>query len=61
MTRKKRKGESVEERFPSARGRKAADEAIDKLDPKLPMTTFLDVWESAYFASCGESSFRESD
>lgn len=58
MTRRKRKEETVEDRFPNARARKAADEAIDVLDPKLAMTIFLDVWESAYFAACGESPFR---
>jgi hypothetical protein len=57
---KRKKERSVEEVFPNARARKAADEAIDKLDPKLPMTAFLDAWEAAYLASCGKSPFRNS-
>jgi hypothetical protein len=54
----KKKQLSVEELFPNARARKAADDAIDKLDPKLPMTAFLDRWEAEYFATCGRSPFR---
>jgi hypothetical protein len=57
----KRKQPTVEELFPNARARKAADEAIDLLDPSLPMTTFLDCWENAYHvASGGKSPFRKS-
>lgn len=54
----KKKQPSVDELFPNARARKAADDAIDQLDPKLSMTAFLDAWEAAYFASCGRSPFR---
>jgi hypothetical protein len=49
---------AVEDYFPNARARKAADDAIDKLDPQLPMTTFLDTWENAYFEVAGRSPFR---
>jgi len=59
---KKRKREpTVEERFPNARARQAADEAIDALDPKLPMVAFLDAWEAAYFKVAGSSPFRQGD
>ena len=40
--------------FPTARARDAADKAIDALDPKEPMTTFLDVWIAAYIAAGGK-------
>jgi hypothetical protein len=60
MKRKKRE-RTVEEVFPNARARQAADEAIDKLDPKEPMTTFLDTWETAYFAVAGRSPFRKNE
>jgi hypothetical protein len=52
---------TVEELFPNARARKVADEAIDKLDPKLPMTAYLDAFESAYVAAGGKSPFRNQD
>lgn len=55
---RKRYEPSVEELFPSARGRQAADEAIDALDPKEKMTTFLDCWENAYWTTTGKSPFR---
>lgn len=56
----KRKERTVEELFPNARARKAADDAIDKLDVSLPMHVFLDTWEAAYFAVTKKSPFRES-
>lgn len=57
----KKKGNqpAVEDLFPNTRARKAADDAIDKLDPQLPMTVFLDTWEAAYFEVAGRSPFRE--
>lgn len=59
--RKKRKEQTVEEKFPNARARAFADEAIDKLDPKLPMTVFLDAWEAAYFKIAKKSPFRDTE
>jgi hypothetical protein len=56
---KKRKERTVEELFPNARARVAADAAIDKLDVSLPMHVFLDTWEAAYFAVAKKSPFRE--
>jgi len=56
---KKRKERTVEELFPNAAARKAADDAIDRLDPKLPMTAFLDAWEAAYFGIAKKSPFRK--
>lgn len=57
---KKKKSErGVEQIFPNAKGRAAADASTDKLDPKLPMTSFLDAWEDAYFKVVGSSPFRE--
>jgi len=56
---RKKKERTVEEVFPNARGRQAADEAIDKLDPKEPMTKFLDTWHAAYVAVAGRSPFMK--
>ncbi|HTQ42470.1 MAG TPA: hypothetical protein VMI75_06895 [Polyangiaceae bacterium] len=56
---RKRRERSVEDVFPNARARQAADEAIGKLDPKETMTKFLDTWEAAYFAVAGCSPFRK--
>ncbi len=61
MSTKKRKERSVEELFPNARARKAADDAIDKLDVSLPMHVYLDTWEATYFAVAGRSPFRERE
>ncbi len=55
----KRKQKTVEELFPNARARKAADDAIDKLDVSLPMHVYLDTWEAAYYAAAGQSPFRD--
>lgn len=52
MKRKKRE-RTVEEMFPNARARQAADEAIDSLDPKEPMTKFLDTWIVKYAEVAG--------
>jgi hypothetical protein len=41
--------------FPNARARTAADEAIDALDPALPMTAFIDAWIAAYRAAGGHA------
>ena len=57
---KRKKQRTVEEVFPSARARQAADDAIDGLDPKEPMCVFLDTWETAYFRAAGKSPFRET-
>lgn len=54
----KRKQLTVEKLFPNARARAAADEAIDALDVKEPMTSYLDVWEAAYFEIAGKSPLR---
>ncbi len=48
----KKKG-GVEDSFPTAQARKAADDAIDSLDPKLPMTAYIDEWYIAYVAAGG--------
>ena len=56
---KKKSQPAIEDFFPNARARKAADDAIDKLDPQLPMTAYLDAWEAAYFEVAGRSPFRE--
>lgn len=50
---------TVEALFPNAKGRRVADAAIDQLDPALPMTTFLDAWEGAYFEVAKASAFRK--
>jgi hypothetical protein len=59
----KKRGKSKEEPtvaklFPNARARVAADAAIVRLDPKLPMSVYLDTWEAAYFAVAKSSPFR---
>ena len=41
--------------FPNARARDAADKAIDLIDPKEPMTTFLDAWVAAYVRAGGKT------
>lgn len=56
---KRKKEPTVEERFPNARARKLADDAIDKLDVSLPMSTYLDLWENTYFVATGKSPFRD--
>jgi len=60
---KKRKEPTIEEKFPNAKARAAADAAIDKLDVALPMHVYLDTWESDrtrcvgfLFVPCGEAS-----
>ena len=56
---KKRKKEAtVEEKFPNARARAAADAAIDALGVDEPMHVYLDAWEAAYFAVAKRSPFR---
>lgn len=44
--------------FPSAHARDAADKAIDQLDPKEPMTVFLDTWFEAYIAAGGKTTLK---
>jgi hypothetical protein len=58
---RKKKERSVEEEFPNARARQAADEAIDKLGVDQPMHVYLDTWEAAYFAVAGRSPFRKNE
>jgi hypothetical protein len=48
----------VEKLFPNPNARKVADEAVDALPATEPMTTFLDVWEAAYFSVAKKSPFR---
>ena len=55
---KPKKEPTVEKLFPNARARAAADAAIESLDPKLPMSAYLDAWEAAYFAVAKSSPFR---
>jgi len=57
----KRKQRTVEELFPNSRARKAADDAIDKLDVSLPMHVYLDTWEQKYWEIAGCSPFRGTD
>jgi hypothetical protein len=42
------------ENFPTVRARAEADKAVDALDPKLPMTAFVDAWIAAYKAAGGQ-------
>lgn len=49
---------TLESLFPSASARRAADAAIDDLDPSLPLTAHLDAWEAAYHRAAGHSPFR---
>ena len=37
--------------FPSKSARLRADEAVDRLNPNEPMTTYLDTWIAAYKAA----------
>jgi hypothetical protein len=53
-----RQYQTVEQLYPNAKARRKADEAIDKLDAKLPMTVFLDAWDQAYVDAGGQSPFR---
>lgn len=43
----------LEKRFPTARARKAADEAIDPIPETEPMHVFVDAWLAAYRAAGG--------
>lgn len=44
--------------FPTVSARDAADKAIDALDPKEPMTTFLDAWIAAYIKAGGKTDLK---
>jgi len=44
--------------FPTSSAREAADEAVDALDPREPMTTFLDAWISAYISAGGRTKLK---
>ena len=48
----------MSQNFPSPHAREAADKAIDKLDPSLPMTAFIDAWIAAYSAARGRTSLK---
>jgi len=61
MTKRKQRALTIEELFPNARARKAADDAIDRLDISLPMHVYLDAWEASYYAVAGKSPFRGVD
>ena len=63
MTKKKTSSKelSVEALFPNAAGRKAADDAIDKLPVTASMATYLDLWEAIYFNKVGKSPFRKKE
>lgn len=43
----------MRERFPSARARDAADDAVDTLDAHAPMSAYVDTWIAAYRAAGG--------
>ena len=59
MSKKSRKDDEwFDKHFPTPNARNAADHAIDKLDPKLPMTDFLDAWIAAYIAAGGRTSLK---
>jgi hypothetical protein len=44
--------------FWSPNARDKADQAVDKLDPQLPMTVFLDTWIAAYIAAGGQTRLK---
>jgi hypothetical protein len=44
--------------FPTAHARDVADRAIDCIDPKKPMTTFLDIWLAAYIKAGGKTKHK---
>lgn len=46
--------------FPTSHARESADRAIDRLDPSLPMTAFLDAWVAAYIRAGGRTTFPTS-
>jgi hypothetical protein len=41
------------QRFPSGGAREAADRAVDAIDVREPMATFIDAWVRAYKAAGG--------
>ena len=41
--------------FPTVAACNAADQAIDHLDPTLPMTVYLDTWLAAYVKAGGKT------
>lgn len=50
----KKKKDWLEQKFPTARAREAADKAIEPLASSLPMTEFIDTWYIAYVAAGGK-------
>ena len=45
----KLKPKTVEEKFPNAQARRAADEAIDELSNDEPMSKYLSTWVDTYY------------
>jgi hypothetical protein len=45
--------EQLRQKYPSKVARDKADKAIDSIDPREPMTVFLDTWLAAYRAAGG--------
>lgn len=54
MGKKSKKKDLVEEIFPTAQARKAADEAIEPIESSQPMWVFIDEWYKAYVAAGGK-------
>ncbi len=48
------KTKTVEARYPDARARRAADEAIDGLSVDDSMLKYIVVWEAAYLEAGGK-------
>ncbi len=44
--------------FPTVAARDAADRAVDKLDPKEPMTKYLDTWIVEYIKAGGKTDIK---
>ena len=55
MTPTKKKPKTLEQLFPDSAARTMADQVVDKMDAKLPMTDFLDAWD---FRVAKKSPFR---
>lgn len=47
----------MQSHFPTTHAREAADRAVDRLDPSLPMTAFLDAWVAAYIRAGGRTPY----
>ncbi len=44
--------------FPTVHARAVADKAIDDLDPREPMTKYIDVWIQAYVKAGGKTNIK---